>query len=130
MELVWVMSEEVRDPRKTFPRAIYASAALIAVIYILGTIALLGMLPADTVDVRNGVFQGISGGSALLGIAWVGVLAALLVTVGNAGGDGATVAGGARVPFLPGLDHDLPAFFGQIHPPRKTPYISILVQAA
>src|ERR1700757_1320679 len=30
LELVCAMSEEVRDPRKTFPRAIYASAALIA----------------------------------------------------------------------------------------------------
>jgi amino acid transporter len=129
MELVCAMSEEVRDPRKTFPRAIYASAALIAVIYIAGTIALLGMLPADSVDVRNGVFQGISGGSALLGIAWFGVLAALLVTVGNAGGVGATVAGVARVPFVAGIDQYLPAFFGKIHPRWKTPYISILVQA-
>ena len=30
MELVCAMSEEIRDPRKTFPRAIYASTALIA----------------------------------------------------------------------------------------------------
>src|ERR1700682_2741561 len=129
MELVCAMSEEVRDPRKTFPRAIYASAALIAVIYIAGTIALLGMLPADSVDVRNGVFQGISGGSALLGLAWFGVLAALLVTVGNAGGAGPTGPGVARVPFVAAIDQYLPAFFGKIHPRWKTPYISILVQA-
>jgi amino acid transporter len=129
MELVCAMSEEVRDPRKTFPRAIYASAALIAVIYIVGTVALLTMLPAGGVDVRNGVFQGISGGSAILGVAWFGVLAALLVTVGNAGGVGATVAGVARVPFVAGIDCYLPAFFGKIHPRWKTPYIAILIQA-
>src|SRR5467141_1556999 len=35
MELVCAMSEEVRDPRRTFPRAIYASGALIAVIYVV-----------------------------------------------------------------------------------------------
>jgi amino acid transporter len=128
MELVCAMSEEVRDPRKTFPRAIYASAALIAVIYIVGTVALLAMLPAGGVDVRNGVFQGISGGSAILGVAWFGVLAALLVTVGNAGGVGATVAGVARVPFVVGIDRYLPSFFGKIHPRWKTPHISILIQ--
>ena len=122
------MSEEVRDPRKTFPRAIYASAALIAVIYIVGTVALLAMLPAGSVDVRNGVFQGISGGSAILGVAWFGVLAALLVTVGNAGGVGATVAGVARVPFVVGIDRYLPSFFGKIHPRWKTPHVSILIQ--
>src|SRR5215467_2226974 len=129
MELVCAMSEEIREPRKTFPRAIYASTGLIAVIYVLGTMALLWLLPADQIDPRNGVFGGISFGSAALGIAWFGMLAALLVTVGNAGGVGATVAGVARVPFVAGIDHYLPAFFGKIHPKWKTPHISILIQA-
>jgi glutamate:GABA antiporter len=129
MELVCAMSEEVREPRKTFPRAIYASTGLIAVIYVLGTLALLWLLPADQVDVRNGVFSGITFGSAALGIAWFGVLAALLVTIGNAGGVGATVAGVARVPFVAGIDNYLPSYFGKIHPRWKTPYISILIQA-
>jgi amino acid transporter len=129
MELVCAMSEEVREPRKTFPKAIYASGILIAVIYVVGTVALLTLLPAGVVDERNGVFQGISNGSAILGIAWFGILAALLVTVGNAGGVGATVAGVARIPFVAGIDNYLPAFFGKIHPRWKTPHISILVQA-
>src|SRR5438309_3634323 len=129
MELVCAMSEEIREPHKTFPRAIYASTGLIAVIYVLGTMALLWLLPAEQIDPRNGVFGGISFGSAALGIAWFGMLAALLVTVGNAGGVGATVAGVARIPFVAGIDHYLPAFFGKIHPKWKTPYISILIQA-
>ena len=129
MELVCAMSEEVHEPRKTFPRAIYASTVSIALIYIVATIALMALLPADKVDVRNGVFQAISGSSAVLGIAWFGVIAALLVTVGNAGGIGATVAGVARIPFVVGIDNYLPAFFGKIHPRWKTPWISILVQA-
>ncbi|MGC2695113.1 MAG: APC family permease [Candidatus Angelobacter sp.] len=129
MELVCAMSEEVRDPRKTFPRAIYASTGLIAVIYILGTMALLWLLPGEQIDPRNGVFQGITIGSAALGIAWFGMLAALLVTVGNAGGIGATVAGVSRIPYVAGIDHYLPAYFGKIHPRWKTPYISILIQA-
>jgi amino acid transporter len=65
-----------------------------------------------------------------LGIAWFGVVAALLVTVGNAGGVGATVAGVARVPFVAGIDRYLPSYFGAIHPRWKTPYIAILIQAA
>lgn len=129
MELVCAMSEEVREPRKTFPRAIYASTVLIALIYLIATVALLSLQSPESTDVRNGVFQGISTSSALLGIGWFGVIAALLVTVGNAGGIGATVAGVARVPFVAGIDHYLPSFFGKIHPRWKTPYISILIQA-
>jgi glutamate:GABA antiporter len=129
MELVCAMSEEVRNPRKTFPRSILISAVLIGVIYFLGTIALLWILPADQVNTQNGVFQAISSGSALMGLSWLGVIAALLVTVGNAGGVGATVAGASRVPFAVGIDSYLPTAFGKLHPKWRTPYVAILVQA-
>jgi len=129
LELCSAMSEEVRNPQKTFPRAIFASGALIALIYIAGTFAVLGILPAQTVDPKSGVFQALSYGSTALGIGLFGVIAALLVTVGNSGGVGSTVAGVARVPFVVGIDHYLPAAFGKIHPKWKTPWVSILVQA-
>ncbi len=129
LELVSAMSEEVKNPQRTFPRAIFASGALIALMYIAGTVAVLVMLPSETVSPQSGVFQAISEGSAILRMAAVGVIAALLVTVGNAGGVGSTVAGVARIPFIVGIDRYLPAAFGKIHPRWRTPYISILVQA-
>lgn len=129
MELVCAMSDEVRDPKRTFPRAILASGTLIAVIYMLGTIATMVLVEPAGVDPKSGVFQAITRGSNLVGLGFLGVLAALLVTVGNAGGVGTTVAGIARVPFVVGIDSYLPSFFGKIHPRWKTPYISILIQA-
>jgi amino acid transporter len=128
LELVTAMSEEVHDPQRNFPRAIFASGVLIAAIYILGTLGVLAIIPADSVNVQNGVFQGLSLGSAALGLAWIGIIAALLVTVGNAGGVGSTVAGVARVPFVVGLDRYLPRAFGKLHPKWRTPYVAILVQ--
>jgi amino acid transporter len=129
LELVCAMSEEVRDPQRTFPRAILGSGVLIAVIYMVGTIAAMVLVSPAQVDPKSGVFQAITSGSTLLGLGFFGVLAAALVTVGNAGGVGTTVAGVARVPFAVGIDSYLPAFFGKIHPRWHTPYISILIQA-
>jgi amino acid transporter len=129
LELVSAMSEEVKNPQRTFPRAIFASGAMIAFMYIAGTVAVLVMLPSETVDPKSGVFQAITQGSTVLRMGAVGVIAAMLVTVGNAGGVGSTVAGVARIPFIVGIDRHLPAAFGKIHPRWKTPYISILVQA-
>jgi len=130
LELVCCMAEEVHHPRKTLPRAVFGSGALIALMYIVGTFAVLALAPADGIDPKSGVFQAIAVGSATLKIGFIGVIAALLVTAGNAGGVGSTVAGVARVPFQVGIDRYLPAAFGKIHPRWKTPYISILVQAA
>jgi amino acid transporter len=129
LELVSAMSEEVRDPRRTLPRAVFASGALIAFMYIAGTFAILALVPASDLDPQSGVFHAITIGSVALRVGFLGILAAVLVTVGNAGGVGSTVAGIARVPFVVGIDRYLPAAFGKIHPRWKTPYISILVQA-
>ncbi|MGC2618018.1 MAG: APC family permease, partial [Acidobacteriaceae bacterium] len=128
LELVSAMSEEVRDPRRTLPRAVYAAGALIAFIYIAGTFAALALVPAANIDPQSGVFSAIAVGSIALKIGFVGILAAVLVTAGNAGGVGSTVAGIARVPFVVGIDRYLPAAFGKIHPKWRTPWISILVQ--
>ena len=130
LELVSAMGDEVRDPQRTLPRAVYAAGALIAAMYIVGTLAVLALVPAADVSATSGVFHAITVGSIALKIGFFGVVAALLVTVGNAGGVGSTVAGIARVPFVVGIDRYLPASFGKIHPRWKTPYVSILVQAA
>ena len=128
-ELVSAMSEEVRDPQKTLPRAVWGAGASVAVIYIVGTMAVLALIPSQQVDPLSGVFQALTSASVILKVAVVGIFASALVTLGNAGGIGSTVAGIARVPFVVGIDRYLPKAFGKIHPRWRTPYISILVQA-
>jgi amino acid transporter len=129
LELVSAMSDEIRDARRTMARAIWSSGFLIAVIYIAGTFAVLAIMQGAQVDPKSGVYQALSVGSEALKIGLLGMIAAFLVTFGNAGGVGSTVAGIARVPFIVGVDRYLPAAFGKIHPKWRTPYISILVQA-
>ncbi len=129
LELVSAMSEEIRDPRRTLPRAVFGAGAMIAFMYVVGTFAILSLVPAAELDPKSGVFHAITIGAVVLKLGFLGILAALLVTVGNAGGVGSTVAGIARVPFVVGIDRYLPEAFGKIHPKWKTPYISILVQA-
>jgi amino acid transporter len=129
LELVSAMSEEVRDPQRTLPRAVLSSGVLIAVMYMAGTVAVLTMIPAADVSTTSGVYQAITSGSTTLRVAFFGIMAAVLVTFGNAGGVGSTVAGIARVPFIVGIDRYLPAAFGKIHPKWRTPYVSMLVQA-
>ena len=129
LELVSSMSEEVKNPRKTFPRAILGSGVVIAVIYIAGTIAVLSLMSSVSVDPKSGVFQALTIASATLKITALGIIAAVLVTVGNAGGVGSTVAGISRVPFAVGVDRYLPRAFAKVHPKWQTPYVSILVQA-
>ena len=129
LELVSAMSDEIRDAQRTLARAIWGSGILIALIYIVGTFAVLSIMQAAPVDPKSGVYQALAIGSEALKIGLVGMIAAFLVTFGNAGGVGTTVAGLSRVPFIVGVDRYLPAAFGKLHSTWRTPYVSILVQA-
>jgi amino acid transporter len=123
------MSDEIRDAQRTLARAIWGSGILIAIIYIIGTFAVLAIMQDAQVDAKSGVYQALAIGSEALKIGLVGMIAAFLVTFGNAGGIGTTVAGLSRVPFIVGVDRYLPAFFGKLHPKWRTPYVAILIQA-
>src|SRR5438046_3209644 len=63
LELVSAMSQEVRNPQKTLPRAVYASGVLIAGMYIVATVAVLALVPAAEVSTTSGVFHAITAGS-------------------------------------------------------------------
>src|SRR5207245_2680331 len=50
LELVSAMSQEVHNPQKTLPWAVYASGVLIAGMYIVATVAVLAFVPAAEVS--------------------------------------------------------------------------------
>jgi len=128
LELGAMMGGEIRDPARTVPRAAWVSGAAIAGFYILGTLAILAVLPGESVNIMSGLAQAGAAGGERLGVPWIAPLLALLVTLGFAGQLGAWLAGAARVPFAIGLDRYLPASFARLHPRWGTPHVAILTQ--
>jgi amino acid transporter len=57
LELASTMGDEVENPRRNLPRSIFISAPLIAVVYVLGTAAVLWRLPSNEVNVVSGFLQ-------------------------------------------------------------------------
>jgi glutamate:GABA antiporter len=131
LELASTMGDEVENPRRNLPRAVFISAPLIAAAYILGTAAVLWWLPNKEVNVVSGFLQAVKAGADNISPAlfWLAPLCAALYTVGNIGGVGAWLIGPARVAFVIGLDRYFPKAFGAVHPRWRTPYVAILVQA-
>lgn len=128
LEVICFMSEEIRDPEKTFPRGIFGAAIAIVTIYVLGTVGTLAILHPGQVDIRAGAIQALTTAAGQFGLAWIAIIVAALLAVGNIGGVGATVAGVARVPFAAGIDRYMPKAFGKIHPTWRTPWVAMLVQ--
>jgi amino acid transporter len=131
LELAPTLGGEIRDPIATLRRGIVWSGVGIVATYVLGTVAVLVALPADAVNLTNGIPQAVAAVTQRLGVRWVAAapaLVAALLTLGNLGGVGAWMAGTARIPFVAGVDRVLPAAFGAVHPRWRTPYVALLVQ--
>lgn len=131
LELSASMGAEIERPERNLGRAIYISAPLIAGVYILGTGALLWLVPTGELNIVSGFLQGVARGAGALSpwLAWLVPFAALAYTLGNIGGVGAWLTAPARVAFVIGLDRYFPPAFGRVHPKWGTPYVAILVQA-
>lgn len=130
LELGAMMGGEIRDPARTVPRAAWLSGAAIAGFYILGTLAMLALLPSESVNIMSGLAQAGAAGGEKLGAPWIAPVLALLITAGITGQLGAWMAGAARVPFAIGLDRYLPASFAKLHPRWGTPHVALLTQGA
>jgi len=129
LELASVLAGEVKNPRKSIPRAVVISGFVIGGIYLLGTLSVLVALPSGEINIISGFLQGIAAIGAKLGLGWTSNIIALLITLGGIGGLMAWFTGAARIPFVAGIDRYLPQAFGKIHPRYGSPYVAVIVQA-
>jgi len=123
------MGDEIQDARRTVPRAILTAGAAMTVLYILGTASVLLTIPTAQITGLQGISQALQTITAKMGIAWLGPVFAVFVTLNALGGVGGWFAATARLPFVAGLDRFLPDAFGRLHPTWGTPYVALLVQA-
>ena len=123
------MGDEIKDARRTVPRALITAGAIITAGYILGTIAVLVALPQSQVNSMEGIMQAITTAAARVGWNGLGPAVALLIGLANLGGVGAYLAALARIPFVAGIDLFLPPAFGRVHPKWGTPAVALVTQA-
>lgn len=129
VESASTMGEEIRDPRRTIPRAILTAAVVMTLLYLAGTFSVLLAIPREEISGLQGIMQAIQAMTAKVGIGWIAPIVAVLVTVNAMGGVGGWFAATARLPFVAGLDRFLPAAFASLHPKWHTPHVALLVQA-
>lgn len=120
---------EVADPKRQLPRALILSSAICTGGYILGTLAILVIIPTEQVSGLGGIIDAAAAGGARVGWSALVPLIALMLVISNVGGVGAWLTATARLPFVAGIDRYLPASFGELHPRFGTPHRSFFWQA-
>jgi len=123
------MGEEIKNPRRTIPWALFAGGLVVTFCYVGGTIGVLLALPPDQVNNLQGLMQAITRSAGRIGFFWVIPITAFIIALSNLGAASAYLAAGARLPFVAGIDRLLPPIFGRLHPRWGTPYIALILQA-
>lgn len=115
---------EIKQPEKNIPRSMFISIALIAVLYLAMQTIILGVIPwqeaKESPFIVSLYFERIYGATA----AQVATGLVLFVAVSSLF---AVMLGYSRVPYAAAKDGNFFSAFGQLHPTKNFPHISLLV---
>jgi len=128
LELASVMGDEIKDPARTLPGAVAWGGVLSGALYVGATLTLL-IAVGKSVNVLQGIVQAVSHMAGRVGVDWITVPFALMLSLSIAGIGSAWMGGSARIPFVAGLDSYMPSWLGKVHPSYATPYAALILQA-
>jgi amino acid transporter len=121
------MAEEVRNPSKAYPRALFGAIATAAVVYLLIAIGAVIVLPPEQLAESTGPLLDVVAASGLGVPPW---LFSLIALVAIANGALLFMVMASRVGYGLADSGLLPRAFSRVLPRRRTPWVSILVVAA
>jgi len=125
-EIIVQCGEEVKDPKRNIPKAIFISVLVAAVLYIAVAFACLAnqdILPGEDMWSENTVINAAKEIIPFIGaplLTFGGILSAMAAL-------NATVFSSSRVSFAMGRDGSLPRAFGSIHRQRRVPHKAIAI---
>ncbi|MDX1534703.1 MAG: amino acid permease, partial [Thermoplasmata archaeon] len=133
-EIIAQSGEEVKDPKRNIPRAIFLSIFVVVIFYVLTFIVALGVIEcADPSEAylclgaaADPELAMIRAGESLAGPLGLAIMLAggFLATTSALN---ATIYSASRVSFAMGRDETLPRTLGRVHPKRQSPANAVLV---
>ena len=120
---VCLIGDEVHTPHKTIPRSILGSIIVVAAIYLVMNISILGVVPwregmqshAIVADFMVRIY-GKAGGTSI----------AILISIASFGSVFAILLGYSRIPYAAAVEGQFFSVFARLHPKGGFPYISVL----
>lgn len=136
-EIIAQSGEEVKDPKRAIPRAIFVSIAVVVVFYVATFIVALGVVACPVPgeawicfggaeEPERAIMRAAADVAGPLGLA-VMLIGGFLATTSALN---ATVYSSSRVSFAMGRDNSLPRFLGRVHPTRQSPANAVITSSA
>jgi amino acid transporter len=127
-EYAAVLAGEARHPERTIARSVIIAVPVIALMFILGTSAVMALTPIEKIDLVGPIPQAFRAGFGAMGgaLALVIPFAVVAVTARTVANSSVLFTATTRMPMVTGWDDLMPAWFARLHPRWRTPVNSIL----
>ncbi|HEX5692530.1 MAG TPA: amino acid permease, partial [Roseiflexaceae bacterium] len=122
-----IPAEEVADPERTIPRATIIGTVATTLVYMLTTVAIMGVLPESILAHSTSPFADAAG--VIFGGAWATRTIALVALISAFGCLNGWILLQGRVPLAAAQDGMFPKQFAQLHPRWQTPIFGLVVSS-
>jgi amino acid transporter len=119
--------EEIRDPSRVYPRALFGALATAGAVYVFVGLASAIALPAEELSKSSGPLLAVVGASGVGIPDWLFSVIALIAV---ANGALLTMIMASRLAYGMAEQGLLPAVLGRVLPNRRTPWVAILATTA
>jgi amino acid transporter len=131
-DLIATVTEEVENPQKNIPRAIFLSLGVTVLVYLLVVFVAVGTMGAEQLGAAGETAVAEAAAGFMPEFPVIGTGAALITfgaVFSTISALNAVVIGSSRVAFAMGRERQLPARLGQLHPRFGTPFLAILASS-
>lgn len=111
MEVSAVHAQEVKNPKKDYPKAIFMSAIIIVSLFILGSLTIAFIIPQKEISLTAGIMEAFDKIFSTLGIHWFVPVLGVLVAIGLVASILAWIAGPSTGILVAAKNGNLPPFF-------------------
>jgi len=130
-EWVAILAGESKHPAQSIARSVVIATPVIAVMFILGTSAVMTFVQGNSIDLVGPIPQTLRLGYASFGAtAALAPLLIALMLIRQLAGANLVFTGTTRLPMVAGWDGLLPSWFTRLHPRYRTPVNSIIFAGA
>jgi fructoselysine transporter len=129
MGAVCYMTGEIKDPKKTMPRALIIAVLVVVILYVLLSIVTTGLLPIEELASSDAPVALAASRIPLIGEA-AGVVTAIMAIIVIIGSLSSCIMFQPRIEYAMAKDGLFFKSFAKVHPKWETPYFSILIQCA
>jgi len=132
-EIIVQSGEEIKNPKKNLPRAIFISLGIVVFLYFLTVFSVLGGVRVEdgqTWQIMAQSGQGVlvkAGGFFMPGLEWIIIFGGLFAALAALN---STMFSSSHVSFAMGRAGFLPNFLTKIHSKNRTPYMAIILSTA